>query len=420
MSQSGDKIDRTMQISDVGKIVAKVMAEIPVCDIHTHLFDPAMPGLLLSGIDELLTYHYHVAELFRARPDLAPEKFWQTSKTEQADLVWTELFVEGPPLSEVGTGLVSLLSALGLDPNAKDLREARAYFDGKDMAERVDESFSLAGVREVIMTNDPLDPDERSIWLDGFERDPRFHAALRLDSAIMEWPCAVPALRELGYEVGEDLGPHTHEEVRRYLREWADRMGARYMAVSLGPEFRYPDEESSVTTLLKESVLPVALEIGLPVALMIGVKRQVNPRLGLAGDGVGIADVDSLERLASDHPDLRILATYLARENQHQLCVAARKFGNILPFGCWWFVNNPCLIREITSMRLDLLGPTFVPQHSDARVLEQVVFKWLRSRDIIGSVLAERYQDLARSGFTVNEAVVREGVTRMFDGSLIG
>ena len=146
----------------------------------------------------------------------------------------------------------------------------------------------------------------------------------------------------------------------------------------------------------------------------------MNPRLGLAGDGVGIADVDSLERLASDHPDLRILATYLARENQHQLCVAARKFGNILPFGCWWFVNNPCLIREITSMRLDLLGPTFVPQHSDARVLEQVVFKWLRSRDIIGSVLAERYQDLARSGFTVNEAVVREGVTRMFDGSLIG
>jgi hypothetical protein len=57
----------------------------------------------------------------------------------------------------------------------------------------------------------------------------------------------------------------------------------------------------------------------------------------------------------------------LARENQHELAVAARKFGNLMVFGCWWFVNNPSLITEITRMRVELLGTSFIPQHSDAR-----------------------------------------------------
>ena len=39
--------------------------------------------------------------------------------------------------------------------------------------------------------------------------------------------------------------------------------------------------------------------------------------------------------------------------------------------GCWWFVNNPSLIDEITRMRMELLGTSFIPQHSDARILDQ-------------------------------------------------
>ena len=29
------------------------------------------------------------------------------------------------------------------------------------------------------------------------------------------------------------------------------------------------------------------------------------------------------------------------------VCIA-RKFANLMPFGCWWFLNNPSIIAEIT------------------------------------------------------------------------
>jgi len=45
--------------------------------------------------------------------------------------------------------------------------------------------------------------------------------------------------------------------------------------------------------------------------------------------------------LCQRFPNYRFFVTMLARENQHELTVAARKFGNLMPFGCWWFLNNP-------------------------------------------------------------------------------
>ena len=45
--------------------VFRIVTETPVDDIHTHLYDPAFEKLLLWGIDELLIYHYLVAEGFR-------------------------------------------------------------------------------------------------------------------------------------------------------------------------------------------------------------------------------------------------------------------------------------------------------------------------------------------------------------------
>ncbi|HXI54407.1 MAG TPA: hypothetical protein VNH84_22995, partial [Candidatus Saccharimonadales bacterium] len=45
--------------------VEAIVRDTPICDIHTHLYDPAFGDLLLWGIDDLLTYHYLVAETFR-------------------------------------------------------------------------------------------------------------------------------------------------------------------------------------------------------------------------------------------------------------------------------------------------------------------------------------------------------------------
>jgi hypothetical protein len=91
----------------------------------------------------------------------------------------------------------------------------------------------------------------------------------------------------------------------------------------------------------------------------------------------------------------------LSRENQHELAVTARKHRNLLIFGCWWFLNNPVLIEEITRMRMELLGTSFVPQHSDARVLDQLIYKWEHSRAIVAKVMKDKFADLANAGWKV-------------------
>jgi hypothetical protein len=188
------------------------------------------------------------------------------------------------------------------------------------------------------------------------------------------------------------------------------------MAVSLPDSFMYP-EDSVRNRLIDEVVLPTCREHDLAMALMIGVRRQVNPRLKLAGDGVGLANLRSLEVLLQKHPDNRFLVTVLARENQHELCVLARKFRNLMPFGCWWFVNNPSIIREMTDMRLEMLGTSFIPQHSDSRVIEQLVYKWPHSRRIIADSLAARYEQRADSGRAVSSEEIERDVQLLFAGN---
>ncbi|MBK8979522.1 MAG: glucuronate isomerase [Planctomycetes bacterium] len=410
-----DTVDRTHALRGaLAELVRTELGALPITDLHTHLFDPAMGDLLLSGVDELLTYHYHVAELFRACPGLSPEEFFALPRPAQADLVWRELFVERSPLSEVGRAVCELWSRFGIDPRATDLRQAREAFAALPPGERVDRTFRLAGLGAVCMTNDPLDAAERAVWDRGFERDPRFHAALRLDSAIMAGAAGAAELRALGYDVDPVGGARSAAELRRYLCDWHRRIDARYMAVSLPPELGYPGGDAPWLRMLVESVLPAARELGTPVALMIGVRRGVQPRLRLAGDGLGAIDVAELERLVHDHGDVQFLVTTLTRESQHALCVAARKLANLTPFGCWWFLNNRPSVEEITRLRLDLLGPTFVPQHSDARVLEQLVFKWSRSRDWLADPLCERYSELDAAGYTVTPELIRRDLRALF------
>jgi hypothetical protein len=109
----------------------------------------------------------------------------------------------------------------------------------------------------------------------------------------------------------------------------------------------------------------------------------------------------------------------LARENQHELAVAARKFGNLMVFGCWWFINNPSLIDEVTRMRMELLGTSFIPQHSDARILDQLIYKWDHSRRLIGNVLIEKYQDLLESGWPLTRDEVERDIRRMLKDNFL-
>src|SRR6185436_12766703 len=92
------------------KQIEDLVMSTPVSDIHTHLYDPAFGELLLWGIDDLLVYHYLVAEGFRYF-DLPYEKFWALSKTAQADLIWQALFLDHSPVSEACRGVLTTLHA---------------------------------------------------------------------------------------------------------------------------------------------------------------------------------------------------------------------------------------------------------------------------------------------------------------------
>jgi hypothetical protein len=378
--------------------VELVVNSTPVMDVHTHLFPPAFNDLCLWGIDELLTYHYLTAEALRTAR-IPYEQFWAMSKTAQADLVWKTLFVDNTPTSEAAQGIISVLDVFGLDTRATNLEEARAFFNSRDISEHLDQVFEIANVSGVVMTNDPFDDAEDRLWSSPISVDRRFSSSLRLDSLVNTAQLAVSTITR----------------VRAFLDDWIQRRNPVYMALSLPPDFSFPSEDAR-DRLLREVILPVGKAHRLPLTLMVGVRRGVNPQLREAGDALGRADVTAIERLCAEYGDVNFLVTFLSRENQHELCVAARKFNNLMPFGCWWFLNNPSIVSEITRERIELLGQSFIPQHSDARVLEQLIYKWKHARRQIADALYDSYERLLSRGRAVTPEEISRDVNRLFSG----
>jgi hypothetical protein len=426
-----------MTRDQIKSVVAAAVQKQPVVDMHTHLYSPAFgtpvanatgqtdaTGLLLWGLDELVTYHYLIAEVFRVVPPsvLPYDAFFKMSKAEQADHIWKHLFVERSPISEACRGVLTTLSKLGIDVSDRKLDSARKWFKQQKPSEYIDKVMEIANVESITMTNPVFDDNERERWLRGISPDPRFQPVLRIDQLLLEWPSAAKKMASWGYGVSEEVGGKTIEETRRFLRDWIDREKAIYLALSLPPDWRYPANPADASAragqaILEQAILPVCAERNLPFAMMIGSRRAVNPSLRDAGDMCGKSDVQSVTNLLARSPDNRFFVTMLARENQHELAVAARKFGNLMLFGCWWFVNNPSLITEITKMRVELLGTSFIPQHSDARVLDQLIYKWDHSRKLITDVLTEKYQDTVDAGWKLTTADIERDVALYLKGN---
>src|SRR5436190_13580646 len=142
---------RPEQTPALASRVEKIAAGVKILDIHTHLYDPAFGELLLWGIDDLLVYHYLVAEAFRYF-DFPYEKFWVTSKAEQAEHIWDALFIQNSPLSEACRGILTTLNCLGLDVKKRDLRAIRKWFAEWKVDDYIDRCIELAGVERISMT----------------------------------------------------------------------------------------------------------------------------------------------------------------------------------------------------------------------------------------------------------------------------
>ena len=130
--------------ANLARAVADAIEAQPIVDMHTHLYPPTFgtpvpnasgpvdpAGMSLWGVDELVTYHYLVAEVYRVVPSkkLPHEQFWKMTKRQQADHIWKHLFVENSPISEACRGVLTTLQKLGLDPNEKSLDAYRPFFD---------------------------------------------------------------------------------------------------------------------------------------------------------------------------------------------------------------------------------------------------------------------------------------------------
>ena len=113
-----DKVSKQTLLS----VVEEELNATQIIDMHTHLYKPSLGAVGLWGIDELVTYHYLEAELFRSN-DITPAKYWTLSKREQADVIWRTLFVENPPVSEATRGVIAVLKALDLPTDSADPSE---------------------------------------------------------------------------------------------------------------------------------------------------------------------------------------------------------------------------------------------------------------------------------------------------------
>ena len=401
--------------SRVGATVERAVAATPAHDIHTHLYAPAFGRRLRWGVDELLTFHSLVAEGFR-HWEMPYERFWELDRPTQAELIWMTLFVQRSPVSEACRHVLTALHALGVDLKNRDLASVRRWYASHGVDGLLLRVMDLAGVRTICMATSPFDHEERAVWERGAAPDRRFTTALRIDDLLRDWPAAARALDGWGYRTDGSLSPATFAAVRRFLADWSRRVNPLYLFAAMPPEFDYAGN-TTAARLLDGAVLPHCAETNRPLALIPGVRRAVNPALHDAGDTAERVNLAAYERLLGSHPQHRFLLTVLARENQHEVCVLARKFRNLHVFGCSWLAGVPSLMEEATRLRVELLGLSMTPHHSNARVLEHLVPRWRDARRVVADVLRGKYLALAGAGWEVSEAEVARDVEALFGGA---
>ena len=68
-------------------------------------------------------------------------------------------------------------------------------------------------------------------------------------------------------------------------------------------------------------------------------------------------------------------------------------------------------------MRIEMLGLGFTFQHSDSRVLEQLLYKWDHSKKILIEILIKKYKEMRETGWDLKEEDIRRDVNLLLKGS---
>ena len=389
-----------------------------VDDWHTHLLGPrAGSRLSLYGIDHQLTYHYVRRKLFGGGY-VDPDTFYSWDIEKQGDFTWQTLFVDAPSdcFDEGCRGVVVAMEALGLDPNSATLDQARQFYADTDPEEIQSRCMSLSGVRRMVGTQDVFNDEERDYYEQG-EWDESYLSGFRLDELVLHYPRAMAKLSAWGYNVESDpTQPGTAGEIRRFLYDWHARLpNVVYGACSFPPHCQVHDISTMEGSILHHAVLPVLKDLESPFFMMPGPIRQLQSQWREAGDGAGLSDMRPYQELVRRHQENAFFITPLHNANQYDASVMTCHNHNVMAIGHWWFNYHPGLVETDLRMRLEMTGDRFVPFNSDARVLENLIPKWRRFRQILAKVLTEKYLDLHDAGRRITRAGMARTLDTLFD-----
>ena len=310
-----------------------------------------------------------------------------------------ELFEKRTPVSEACAGVLSVLKELNIEINNKSFLSICDEYDKKIQSDK--NIFELSNVSSLVMTNNPFDLDEWSLFNTNDWDKKIYLSSLRLDDLILEY--------EETLKKAKDQISNQDNIILTYLEKCYSQSNPVYAAVSLNLETFHKIFHDS----LWKDILVWLENKNLPLSLMLGVKRAVNKDFGLAGDGIGDINLKELSNLCNLFPKNKFLVTCLSLNDQHELTVLARKHPNLKIFGFWWFMNQPTIIKQILKMRIDMLGFSFIPQHSDARVSDQLIYKWSHFKKILHPILLEYYQDLLDKNFPISENILQRDIDNL-------
>ena len=367
----------TLSRDNLSNKLLNIINTTAIFDLHTHLFPPNHDNFFLSGFKYLLSYHYLIAELLTAT-DIDASTFYSYNNEKKSSIIWKELFEKRTPVSEACAGVLTIIKELNIEIKNKNFTDICIEYDKKIHSDK--NILELSNVSSLVMTNNPFDLDEWSLFGNNDWDKKRYLASLRLDDLILDYE---ESLKKAKDQTSND----EVDNIIAYLEKRYSQSSPVYAAVSLNSD--------TFNKLLDDSfwrnILDWLQSKKLPLSLMLGVKRAVNKDFELAGDGIGNINLKELSKLCNLFPKNKFLVTCLALNDQHELTVLARKHPNLRIFGFWWFMNQPTLIKQILKMRIDMLGFSFIPQHSDARVSDQLIYKWSHFKKILHPILLEYY-----------------------------
>ena len=385
--------------SQIKFYIEKFVNSTPIFDIHTHLFPSKFKKYYNVGLIKLLNYHYLKAELF-SLGNIKIKNFNNLDDNKKANIIWDNLFLNRYPISTATQGVLRILKIYGVEDVNQKFDKILKITNENQLSE--EDIFKITNINQVVMTNNPFNSEEKKIL--NLNKDSKYLPSIRIDDLFMK-PKSKNEHLSSWYLSGQEKIKKAIKEIKIIIQ--TNKPSYFSLSTENFKEFENEFFFKNFLSLLKENKTPMML--------LIGVKRGVNKLYNDAGDGIGTMNLDYLEKILIKFPRNKFLVSCLDYRDQFKLSVLARKFQNLKIVGFWWFNNNESIIENLLKQRFELLGDNFIVQHSDARIIDQLVYKWLDFKSIYIKVMVEKYQKLLSLGYKIKATDLERKINFHFE-----